>query len=191
MDHHVPDGKCGPFNAESDFNSHLVHSCPRICWVSCEKKRVAPVHAREHRSVFTHSDLHPTNLLIDGGRLSGIVDWECASYKPEYWEFTKAMYGVWNNKPMENTMRRAFDDDFEEEAESGTSAMEGDAAWYLALSVYFYSYLDSTTGLSLPSWSLPPPPLFFCKIATSILLVNEIRIQLHHLYQLDNWNRAE
>mgnify|MGYP000964859618 CR=1 FL=1 len=161
MDHHVPDGKCGPFNAESDFNSHLVHSCPRICWVSCEKKRVAPVHAREHRSVFTHSDLHPTNLLIDGGRLSGIVDWECASYKPEYWEFTKAMYGVWNNKPMENTMRRAFDDDFEEEAESGTSAMEGDAAWYLALSVYFYSYLDSTTGLSLPSWSLPP--LFFVR----------------------------
>ena len=111
VDHRVPDGKCGPFNAESDFNSHLIHK-----YVGPDSKRlVAPVHSRRHQSIFTHSDLHPTNLLVESGRLSGIVDWECAAYKPEYWEFTKAMYGVWNDQPMEDMIRRAFGNEFEDE----------------------------------------------------------------------------
>jgi hypothetical protein len=28
------------------------------------------------------------------GHLSGIVDWECAGFYPEYWEFTKLVYGA-------------------------------------------------------------------------------------------------
>jgi aminoglycoside phosphotransferase (APT) family kinase protein len=37
--------------------------------------------------------MHPRNIIIDRGRLSGIVDWECAGFYPEYWEFTKLFYG--------------------------------------------------------------------------------------------------
>ena len=89
-DHRVPDMKCGPFNTEADFNNHLYH----IGVGPTLKASIAEVHSRKHRSCFTHSDLHPTNILVEGGRLSGIVDWECAAFMPEYWEFTKAMYGV-------------------------------------------------------------------------------------------------
>jgi hypothetical protein len=114
VDHRVPDGRFGPFNSEADFNSHLYHIGvgPQL------KESLAPVHLRKHRVFFTHSDLHLTNLLVCGGRMSGIIDWDCAAFKPEYWEFTKAMYGVWNLKPQEAIFHRAFGDVYKEELEA-------------------------------------------------------------------------
>ncbi|KAK2765104.1 hypothetical protein FQN54_008803 [Arachnomyces sp. PD_36] len=113
VDHRVPDQEFGPFNSEADFNNHLYH----IGVSQKLKESIALVHSRTHRSYFTHSDLHPTNILVEGGKLSGIIDWECGAFKPEYWEFTKAMYGVWNLKPMEDMLRRAFGHQYEEELE--------------------------------------------------------------------------
>lgn len=111
IDHRVPDMKFGPYNSKADFHNHLYH----IGVSQALKDFMTAVHSRAHRSFFTHSDLHPTNILVEEGRLSGIIDWECAAFKPEYWEFTKAMYGVWNRKPMEDVFRRAFDYQYEEE----------------------------------------------------------------------------
>jgi aminoglycoside phosphotransferase (APT) family kinase protein len=114
VDHRIPDGGCGPFNTEADFNNHLCHDGvgPDL------KLAIASVHSRKHKPYFTHSDLHQTNILVEGGQLSGIVDWECAAFKPEYWEFTKAMYGVWGHEHMEGMMRRAFGYQYSEELEA-------------------------------------------------------------------------
>lgn len=92
---------------------HIVHR-----HVSGETEdAIAPVHSRQHQTFFTHADLHPSNLLIAGGRLWGIVDWECAGFFPEYWEYTKAMFGVCGDGPIEEIWRRAFDDSNKHEAE--------------------------------------------------------------------------
>ncbi|GMF71415.1 hypothetical protein AFCA_001089 [Aspergillus flavus] len=97
---------------DSDFNAFLVHS-----YVSKETKdKIAAVHAHPYRSVFTHADLHPSNILIDRGRLSGIVDWECAGFYPEYWEFTKLMYGAERFPEIQDIIRDAFGEgNYEEE----------------------------------------------------------------------------
>lgn len=80
------------------------------------REGIVPVHSRQHQSFFTHADLHPTNILIDRGRLSGIIDWECAGYFPEYWESTRAIHGVEDDEPREKMMRAAFrGDDYEDE----------------------------------------------------------------------------
>ncbi|OBT66555.1 hypothetical protein VE03_03701 [Pseudogymnoascus sp. 23342-1-I1] len=42
---------------------------------------------------FSHADFSPTNILVERGRLSGIVDFGCAGFYPEYWEYTKGIYG--------------------------------------------------------------------------------------------------
>lgn len=111
IDHRIPDGKGGPFKTESDFNKHLVHR-----YVGEETKNfIAVTHSRDHRSFFAHADLHMSNILIDRGRLSGLVDWECAGYYPEYWEFTKAMFGVWNVPDREKIWRNSFGHDYDEE----------------------------------------------------------------------------
>ncbi|RMD43111.1 hypothetical protein DV735_g1999, partial [Chaetothyriales sp. CBS 134920] len=90
IDHRIPDGSGGPFRSEAEFNAHLTShlECLPGDIVGEENVRY------DHRSCFTHSDFHCTNLLVDRGRLRGIIDWECAGFLPEYWEFTKAMYSA-------------------------------------------------------------------------------------------------
>lgn len=111
IDHRLPDGKCNPCHTETEFNNHLIHKYVG----NPTKDLVEHAHSRNHRSFLSHCDLNPTNILIEQGRLSGIVDWECASYVPEYWEFTKAMHGVWGLEDDETLMRCAFDDGYEDE----------------------------------------------------------------------------
>ncbi|KAJ5114816.1 hypothetical protein NUU61_000575 [Penicillium alfredii] len=115
IDHRFPSGMSGPFHRISDFNSFLVH-----CAVQRETKaKIAAVHSRSYRSVFAHADLHPSNILIERGRLSAIVDWECAGFYLEYWEFTKMMYGTQHFRPMESITRDVFHNvSYEEELEA-------------------------------------------------------------------------
>lgn len=71
----------GPFVNEEDFNETLrVAALPAVS------------HRSGHKIVFTHADLNMRNVLIQNGRLSGIVDWENSGWYPEYWELTKAHY---------------------------------------------------------------------------------------------------
>ncbi|KAI6045487.1 kinase-like domain-containing protein [Pisolithus marmoratus] len=37
-------------------------------------------------SVFTHGDLSSSNILVQGDRIVGIIDWETAGWYPPYWE---------------------------------------------------------------------------------------------------------
>jgi serine/threonine protein kinase len=115
FDYRFPSGICGPFHQVAEFNSFLVHKHV----LNETRDKVAAVHARMYRSVFTHADLNPSNILIDHGRLSGIVDWECAGFYPEYWEFTKLFYGAQASPEIQSVIRDAFTEDtYEEELET-------------------------------------------------------------------------
>ncbi|KAJ5382567.1 hypothetical protein N7517_000478 [Penicillium concentricum] len=106
-DYRFPSGVCGPFNQIYDFNSFLVHR-----YVLNEtKENITAVHARPYRSVFSHTDLHPRNIIIDHGRLSGIMDWECAGFYPEYWELTKLFYGAQPFPEIQSFIHDAFTGD--------------------------------------------------------------------------------
>jgi len=43
--------------------------------------------------VFTHGDLNPSNILVRGDQIVGIVDWEFSGWYPLYWEYTSAWLG--------------------------------------------------------------------------------------------------
>ena len=43
--------------------------------------------------VFTHGDLNPSNILVRGPKVIGIIDWECSGWYPHYWEYTSAWCG--------------------------------------------------------------------------------------------------
>jgi len=36
---------------------------------------------------FTHGDLLPQNILVDGSKVTAIIDWETAVYYPKFWEY--------------------------------------------------------------------------------------------------------
>ncbi|KFZ22789.1 hypothetical protein V502_02719 [Pseudogymnoascus sp. VKM F-4520 (FW-2644)] len=44
--------------------------------------------------VLTHGDLNPGNIMIHGGHVSGIIDWEHAGYFPDWWEHATALTWV-------------------------------------------------------------------------------------------------
>lgn len=54
--------------------------------------KVARIHERSYDVKFTHGDLAPQNILIRDGRVAAVIDWECAGWYPEYWEYTKFHY---------------------------------------------------------------------------------------------------
>ncbi|EFQ97358.1 hypothetical protein MGYG_00397 [Nannizzia gypsea CBS 118893] len=56
---------------------------------------------RSNRSVFTHADIAPRNIMIDEqNNITGILDWEYAGWYPDYWEYAQilrpAFWGDWS-----------------------------------------------------------------------------------------------
>ncbi|PFH46364.1 hypothetical protein AMATHDRAFT_155306 [Amanita thiersii Skay4041] len=61
--------------------------------ISVIASKAASIHeTKPYRVVFTHADLNLRNILVKNGKISGIVDWTCAGWFPEYWELTKAIH---------------------------------------------------------------------------------------------------
>ncbi|PPQ72166.1 hypothetical protein CVT26_006885 [Gymnopilus dilepis] len=85
----------GPWANISAFQRYLVTLCPEDEGSDAyrEFRRVAPekIFNKNHRLCFTHGDLALHNLLVENGRLSGLVDFECSGWFPEYWEYTGAV----------------------------------------------------------------------------------------------------
>lgn len=36
---------------------------------------------------FTHADLNYSNILVEGDKVTGIIDWGTSGWYPEYWEY--------------------------------------------------------------------------------------------------------
>ncbi|KAJ2925333.1 hypothetical protein H1R20_g11795, partial [Candolleomyces eurysporus] len=47
---------------------------------------------RSNKSVFTHGDIAPRNILVSkSGRILALVDWENAGWYPDYWEYANML----------------------------------------------------------------------------------------------------
>ncbi|KAJ6036805.1 Aminoglycoside phosphotransferase [Penicillium herquei] len=79
----------GPFDTERQFNEFLLGNIIRQ---APDLLRHYAKHAlsENHEIVFTHSGIAPENILVGGGRVTAILDWEDAGWYPEYWEYTRA-----------------------------------------------------------------------------------------------------
>ncbi|OBT81557.1 hypothetical protein VE02_09544 [Pseudogymnoascus sp. 03VT05] len=73
----------GPFDSEEAFNKHVIF------WKSLR----SAIHDHRHEIFFSHADSSPTNILVERGKLSGIVNFGCAGFYSQYWEYTKGVYG--------------------------------------------------------------------------------------------------
>ncbi|TGO14905.1 hypothetical protein BTUL_0047g00670 [Botrytis tulipae] len=96
---------CGPFPTLDSFHQHLrtnayVPSLPSpsrpTTNLDARTQKCLLVHATSRSIFFTHGDLNLNNILINPSsfRISGLVDWECAGFYPDYWEKTKSLYSM-------------------------------------------------------------------------------------------------
>jgi aminoglycoside phosphotransferase len=59
--------------------------------------------------VFTHGDLNPFNILVRGDEVAAIIDWECAGWFPNYWEYTSAWYGNLTRTEWQENLSKFLD----------------------------------------------------------------------------------
>lgn len=86
-----PSLRFGPFESMQDFHKHLrggLHSDPNLDPEINDliKQQDGPWPP----PVFTHGDLNSLNILVQGDKVAGIIDWETAGWLPSYWEYTTA-----------------------------------------------------------------------------------------------------
>lgn len=101
---------CGPYGTEAEFTEQVTRGC-----MDNVMERYPNAFSVNHPVTFTHADLFPSNILVDAGKLSGIVDWQFAGFYPSYWECTKAMRGVKHAEHYQAIFRRMFGNQYEEE----------------------------------------------------------------------------
>lgn len=101
------------FQDETQFIEYLIDDLPLD---QDALELVSKVHGVKHDIVFTHADLNMRNILVDeNGKISGIVDWECAGWYPEYWEYTKAHFSArWTPRWSADVLDQAFDNYYDE-----------------------------------------------------------------------------
>lgn len=92
----VPNHLLGPFETEEELNDYLIKAAWAGGFSSETEYNEALDRARRmaelpHRILFTHGDLKHHNILVQGGRVTGFIDWESAGWYPSYWEFTTAI----------------------------------------------------------------------------------------------------
>ncbi|ETW75327.1 hypothetical protein HETIRDRAFT_108085 [Heterobasidion irregulare TC 32-1] len=44
---------------------------------------------------FTHRDLIPRNIIVDGSTITAVVDWATGGFYPEYWEYCRMYNSDW------------------------------------------------------------------------------------------------
>lgn len=82
----------GPFKDVTAFHDFLRGGLSLEVSANSFGRQVVKVHERKYAINYTHGDLASLNILVRDGNLTAIIDWECAGWYPEYWEYTKAHY---------------------------------------------------------------------------------------------------
>ncbi|KAJ5176560.1 uncharacterized protein N7482_002437 [Penicillium canariense] len=94
----------GPFESEQQFNEFIlgdiVKSAPDLL-----RHYAKFALTDNHEICFTHADFAPRNILVEGGRVTAILDWEYAGWYPEHWEYIQALGQL---KPMPENICPVF-----------------------------------------------------------------------------------
>ncbi|ATY66737.1 serine threonine-kinase Sgk2 [Cordyceps militaris] len=92
----------GPFTDVKEFHdwlSSMVKWGKEAYWPGIDPADIPDPYRQglpdDAEIVFTHADLHPSNILISQEkphRVISVIDWQQSGWYPDYWEFCKAEY---------------------------------------------------------------------------------------------------
>jgi thiamine kinase-like enzyme len=119
LDDRLYPGTWGPFNSINAFNAFFSHDIVRQRpeHYPDAQEPLAKTYGRAWRTIFAHGDLGPHNILWKEGRIVSIIDWECAGWFPEYWDYTRAYFTSAYSLPSWWEMFTALMDQYPEELE--------------------------------------------------------------------------
>lgn len=88
----------GPFEDTQAFDNWCLSRIKKSSFTTWKMKRFlekarekAKANGTLDKFVLTHGDLTPRNIMVEGGKVTGIVDWERSGFFPEYAEYAFAL----------------------------------------------------------------------------------------------------
>ncbi|RJE22680.1 Phosphotransferase enzyme family [Aspergillus sclerotialis] len=96
LDYRVGYNTFGPFFNIEEFHSFLRGQIPLENCTQVYGESVTQCHARQYRTCFAHGELCARNIIIRNGDVVAIVDWQFSGWYPEYWEYTRAHFGLFD-----------------------------------------------------------------------------------------------
>lgn len=102
----------GPFPDERAFNDHLIAAAERFIDISI----LSEIRSRmrdDHRIYFTHGDLAPRNIFVQGDVVTAVIDWEESGWYPEHWEMVKARWCTLQDPEWLHGVHRFVGDEYE------------------------------------------------------------------------------
>ena len=80
-----PSMKGGPSKVEKEFNEFLLRDIFILVPETSQDYAESSL-TDDHEIVFTHFDVTPRNIFVEGGHVTTVPAWESASLYPECWE---------------------------------------------------------------------------------------------------------
>lgn len=88
-----------PCQTLEEFHLHLRRG---VSMKKCRQvlgNNVYESHRRRYKTVFSHADLCPRNIILKDSMQPVLIDWEFSGLWPEYWEHTKSVFSMWEDLP--------------------------------------------------------------------------------------------
>lgn len=88
-----------PFKIIGNFHLLLRRNVPLEKCKAVFGDDVYQCHQRTYRTLFAHADVCARNIILDHADTPVILDWEFAGWWPEYWEYTKCYFTMFEDLP--------------------------------------------------------------------------------------------
>ncbi|KAJ6612760.1 hypothetical protein B0H10DRAFT_1806876, partial [Mycena sp. CBHHK59/15] len=95
------------FNSVGEFLDHYLNIFLEFCGPEHVEDLLAPLpwNAPVH---LVHGDLFPRNILVDGSRITAIIDWETAGFYPDFLEYGRTRCPEWSTPGWDYVLARIF-----------------------------------------------------------------------------------
>ena len=142
----------GPYGSKTNFLDDFTTGFES----SWGQAPLSYLYEKDHAICLTHSDLSLSNLLVERGRLSGVIDWEHAGFKPEYWEYTRDLWSNMGDSVLERDYSLAYDKEYSEELEGERMLSRLKPVFLLPSNDVGRNHPWESVIRELRQWGLPP-----------------------------------
>ncbi|KAF7763833.1 hypothetical protein Agabi119p4_8370 [Agaricus bisporus var. burnettii] len=96
-----------PFSSVGEFIDSYRQILLLFCTESFTESLLSQL-PRNDTVQFTHGDLLPKNILVNGSEITAIVDWATAGFYPAYWEYCRMYDPHFSSKGWDYVLDRIF-----------------------------------------------------------------------------------
>jgi aminoglycoside phosphotransferase (APT) family kinase protein len=104
----------GPYEDEATFNSSFYFDLVKTVPDPIRTALFQQIR-HDHRIVFSHGDLAQHNILVEDGRITGLIDWEYAGWYPEHWDYLKFFERHCEHRDWKNRAKDIFPQAYDNE----------------------------------------------------------------------------